>query len=366
MIVIATYNQTIVYKYLSFGVGIVLAIPILGLIALAVTLPITISGVEYLLASSVIVAGLLLAPWKSRQHRILTAIGVFVLILIATVRIILGEQNSTSNLKMVTLPQGGGTRWVSYVIDEQDSLIFGETLFHFIGGSSASEHESITQSIYKDYADMRQAQRIVPSPIINTYLGLQRPGAFDAVLVEPEVNRQPEIGVVFLHGYMGNVTAQCWEIAQPVSHFGAVTICPSTEWSGEWWQPEGQEIIQATFDYLRGRGIKNFYLGGFSNGGFSINRLASQFGNEDNLIGLFLIDGIYDGASLRETGLPILIIQGTQDERVPAAGVRQIYETIGASATYIEIDSDHFLIMKQPDEVQIAIQTWLENHQPYR
>src|SRR4030095_12604720 len=98
-------------------------------------------------------------------------------------------------------------------------------------------------------------------------------------------------------------------------------------------------------------------------GGFSVNRLASQLGNEDDLTGLFLIDGIYDGISLRETGFPILIIQGTQDERVPAAGVRQIAETIGASVTYVEIDSDHFLIMKQPEQVQAAIQTWLENHQ---
>jgi dienelactone hydrolase len=353
-----------VYKYLAFLMGCVFAIPILGLIALAFGLPITFSGAGYLFASFIFSIGLLMAPWKIRHHLLFTIVGLFTLILIASVKIILGKQTSAATLSMITLPQVKQAHWLSYIIDEQDSLIFGETLFHFIGGSSASEHKDITQALHKDYASLRQAQGMIPSPIINTYLGLQRPGEFDAIIIEPETNVHPEIGIIFLHGYMGNVTAQCWEIARAVSRFGAVTVCPSTGWRGEWWRPEGQAIIEATFDYLRGRSIKNFYLGGFSNGGFSINRLAPQLRNEDDLIGLFLIDGIYDGLNLRETGLPILVIQGTQDERVPAAGVRQIVKIIGAAATYVEIDSDHFLIMKQPDEVQVAIQTWLENHQP--
>jgi pimeloyl-ACP methyl ester carboxylesterase len=103
-------------------------------------------------------------------------------------------------------------------------------------------------------------------------------------------------------------------------------------------------------------------LGGFSNGGFSMNRLASQLGNEKGLHGLFFIDGIYDGVSIRETGLPVLIIQGTQDERVLAPEVRMIAGEIGDLATYVELKGDHFLIVKQPDLVQNAIQTWLEDH----
>jgi alpha/beta superfamily hydrolase len=101
-------------------------------------------------------------------------------------------------------------------------------------------------------------------------------------------------------------------------------------------------------------------LGGFSNGGFSISRLASQLGNEQGLRGLFFIDGITDGAGIRETGLPVLIIQSIQDERVPVTGTRSIAETIGNSGTYVELDGDHFIIMKRPGLVQNAIVKWLE------
>jgi pimeloyl-ACP methyl ester carboxylesterase len=161
---------------------------------------------------------------------------------------------------------------------------------------------------------------------------------------------------------MGNVTAQCWEIAQAVGEFAAVTVCPSTDWTGQWWQPEGEAILQATFRYLREQGMDNFYLGGFSNGGFGVSRLVSKVSEEDGLRGLFFINGISDGTSIRETGLPVLIIQGVQDERVPAQHVRQVVGVIGDLGTYVEVEGDHFMIMKHPKAVQSAIINWLKTH----
>jgi len=119
--------------------------------------------------------------------------------------------------------------------------------------------------------------------------------------------------------------------------------------------------LKSTFAYLRGQGVQKFYVGGFSNGGFSIGHLAPQLGNEQGLRGLIFIDGIYDnGIGLQASGLPILIMEGAQDERVPPAYVRQIAEQIGTSATYVEMEGDHFLIMKRPKLVQDAIAQWLE------
>jgi pimeloyl-ACP methyl ester carboxylesterase len=88
--------------------------------------------------------------------------------------------------------------------------------------------------------------------------------------------------------------------------------------------------------------------------------MAAELKNEKGLAGLIFIDGVQDGFGIRETGLPVLIIQGTQDERVPAGAVRQIAEVIGDSGTYVELNSDHFLIMKIPEQVQNAITDWLE------
>ncbi|MBI1793056.1 MAG: hypothetical protein HYR70_02540 [Chloroflexi bacterium] len=348
-------------KYILCMLGIILALPVLVLVTLAFMLPITISGIGYLSAASLVIAGLIVVPWMPRYNSLLTLAGVIALILIASVRILMGQQNTSSNLKMITLPQGMGARWVSYIIDEQDSLIFGESLFYLIGGDSPTEHEGITSALFSAYSEMKAKEGVFPSPFADTYLNFQQPDSFDAVIIQPEINSHPEVGVIFLHGFMGNVTAQCWEIAQAVNRFGAVTVCPSTGWQGRWWEPQGEAILQSTFRYLKEQGIQRIYLGGFSNGGFGISRLTEQLGKENGLSGLFFIDGIFNGTNIREMGLPVLIIQGTRDERMPATEARQTAEIIGELGMYVELDSDHFLIMKQPDLVQDVLANWLKD-----
>jgi pimeloyl-ACP methyl ester carboxylesterase len=347
-------------QYLLFMFGILLVLPVSVLLVLALMLPITTSGIGYLSGSVLIVAGLILASWAGRYSRVMAIIGVIVIILIASLRLILARRDMARTISMLTLPQGRESGWIGYLIDEQDSLIFGEALFHFVGGDSPSEHENTASALYEAYSKMRVEQRIFPSPFLSTYLNLQKPTHFDAIVVEPEIESPPEFAVVFLHGYMGNVTSQCWEISQAVKIFGGVTICPSTGWRGDWWQPQGEAILRATIEYVSARGIQRFYLGGFSNGGSGISRLAPQLKDETGLKGLIFIDGIHNGAAIRDTGLPVLIIQGAQDERMPAARARQIAEEIGASGTYVELNGDHFLIMKQPKLVQAAIARWLE------
>jgi len=349
------------FRYLLCILGVFLALPALLLMLLAFALPITASGIGYLSGGVLVVASLILAPWVHRYPFVMI-IGILIIALVAGQRLVLASRNSAAAISMITLPQGQGeeARWVNALIDEQDSLIFGETIFHFIGGDSAHEHENIVSALFAEYSKMRVMQRLFPSPIVSTYLNLQSPKHFDAIVIEPEVDHPPEFAFVFLHGFMGNVTAQCWEIAQAVKIFGGVTVCPSTGWQGAWWEPKGRSILQATFEYVRDRGIQRFYLAGFSNGGSGISRLAPQLKDERDLRGLIFIDGIHNGMGIRKTGLPVLIIQGAQDERMRAAQARQVAEEIGDSATYVELNGDHFLIMKQPKLVQDAIAKWLE------
>jgi hypothetical protein len=347
-------------RYLLCVSGVLLALPVLALILLAFALPITNSGIGYLSGSVLVIAGLILAPWIRRRSIVIMITGLIVIALVASLRLILAGQETTPSISMITLPQGKESRWINYLIDEQDSLIFGEALFHFIGGDSANEHENTASALYTAYSEMRAGQKVFPSPFISTYLNLQRSTHFDAIVIEPEVNHLPEFAFVFLHGYMGNVTSQCWEIAQAVKIFGGVTVCPSTGWRGDWWQPQGQAILQSTFEYVRERGIQRFYLGGFSNGGSGISRLAPQLKNVIGLGGLIFIDGIHYGADIKATGLPVLIIQGAQDERMPVTQARRVAAEIGEAGTYVELNGDHFLIMKQPRLVQDAIAHWLE------
>jgi len=284
-----------VVRYFLCLLGIILAIPLLVLIVLAFKLPIATSGMLYLAASSLTAFGLITAPLLYRHSRILVFTGIVGLFLISSARLILIRQDLSSEIKMITLPERKGPRWIGSIIAEQDGLIFGEELFHRIGGDSIREHENLVPAFLAAYSGMR-SQGVFPSPMANTYLNLQQPNAFDAIIIEPQEG--PKFGVVFLHGYMGNVPAQCWEIAQAIKELGGVTVCPSTEWRGQWWQPDGQAILKSTFAYLKEQGIQKFFLGGFSNGGFSMGHLASELGNEKGLAGLFFIDGFMNGTGI--------------------------------------------------------------------
>jgi hypothetical protein len=53
---------------------------------------------------------------------------------------------------------------------------------------------------------MREKHHLYASPVLNTYLNLQKPASFDVVVIEPEIVRRPGSAVIFLHGYMGNVS----------------------------------------------------------------------------------------------------------------------------------------------------------------
>jgi hypothetical protein len=244
-----------------FFFGVILALPILVVIALSLGLPITLSGIGYLLGCELAATGLILAPWTSRNSISTTVIGILVLAVVAGVRLIIAEEQTNPSIRMVALPQNKTTRWINYAIDEQDGLIVGERLLNLIGGDSPNEHRGIASALHTDYSEMRRTQRAFPSPILSTYLNLEGANHFDAIIVEADDHHLPEFALVFLHGYMGNVTAQCWEIAQAVKNFAATTICPSTDWQGDWWQPQGKAILQTTFRYLRERGIQRFYLG---------------------------------------------------------------------------------------------------------
>ena len=334
--------------------------PILALTILALVTPITASGVIYLLGCWLVAAGLIFAPWRPKYHLVLMVSGVMAIVLMAGVRLSF-IRNQTSSAKVIVLPAATETRWVNWLIDEEDSVLFGEEIFYLTGGVTAHEHDNLVSALSAAYTDARSANGVVSAPFVSTYLGLQKPAAFDVIVIEPAVEHPAPIGVVFLHGFMGNVAIQCWQIAQAVGKLGAVTVCPSTSWVGDWWKPDGEASIRATLHYVRGRGIQRFYLGGYSNGGNGIGSLISTLAAEPGLTGLFFIAGTRDAIGVRETNLPVLVIQGRADERMSVEAARRFVDEVGKQAIYVELEADHFLIMKQPQLVQAAIGTWLED-----
>ena len=339
--------------------GLLLAVPVLALLAFAFGIPLTLSGGFYLLGGFLFAMGLILAPWKPRTHLMLVSSGLIVILVVASLRIG-GTRNTASNLRVILLPSGRSTRVVNTLIDERDALLFGEGMLRLIGGVSPREHEGLIQAVVTAYQEAGITHGVFPSPVLSTYLGLQKPSAFDALVIEPTVAQPGLTGIVFLHGYMGNVTLQCWEIARAVERINAITVCPSTDWIGDWWQPDGEAIVRASLRYLRERGVQRIYLGGFSNGGHGVGSLASSLASEGDIEGLFFIAGVRNAADVRGTGLPVLVIQGKNDDRIPVEAARQFVREVGEQITYVELEADHFLILKQHQQVQEALGTWLE------
>jgi pimeloyl-ACP methyl ester carboxylesterase len=202
---------------------------------------------------------------------------------------------------------------------------------------------------------MRASEGVTPSPFLATYLGWQRPSAFDALFIYPDDDHSPLTAVVFLHGFAGNFTYQCWLVGQAGRAAGVLTVCPSMRWSGDWWSEAGEATARATILYLRQQGVANIYLAGLSNGGVGASQLAPRL--EADLEGLILISGLLPAAE--QTGLPVLIIHSREDERMPVARARAYAAAAGERATYVEMTGDHFLLAKNPAETQTVIAGWL-------
>jgi len=122
--------------------------------------------------------------------------------------------------------------------------------------------------------------------------------------------------------------------------------------------------LQESFDYLHQRGVKKIYLAGLSNGGIGTSRLANQF--KDDLAGLILISGADPNAEI--TGLPVLVIHGQSDERIPAAIAEEYATASTPNSTYQLFPGDHFLLLKESNQVQARILNWLleQKHQVSR
>jgi pimeloyl-ACP methyl ester carboxylesterase len=245
------------------------------------------------------------------------------------------------------------------MLNEQDVVLFGAQLAPYLGAISPSEKNSLDIRFSQSFKEMK-TQGVTPlSPFLTTYLNQQHPNEFDAIIAEPDSVTPPESGIIFLHGFGGNFTLQCWLIARAGYPIDAVTVCPSTSPNGAWWNAEGQSILEETFTYLHQRGVERIYLAGLSNGGIGAARLADQFKND--LVGLILISGSDPGAPMTE--LPVLLLHGKYDERIPVAMLEQYASAAGANATYHLFEGDHFLLLKQADQVRRVMITWLRQQE---
>jgi pimeloyl-ACP methyl ester carboxylesterase len=253
---------------------------------------------------------------------------------------------------MRTLPGDRSVRWLGLLVDEQDMSLVGVRGIAWDWGLAPAERTRLLSSMHDAYVAMRESEGTTPSPVVDTLLDRQGPDGFDAVVIEPR-ERDPQAAVVFLHGYAGNFTLTCWLVAEAARAVDAVTVCPSTDFSGAWGTPDGERIVRAALAYVAQRRIATVYLAGLSNGGIGASLLAARLA--PSLAGLILVSGVSPHGST--AGLPTLVIHGERDAQVSARASRDFATRTGA--TYLGYDGGHFVMMERRLEVRDAIAAWL-------
>lgn len=339
-------------SWLAFGWGLLLALLCLGLLVTALVVGATPSGWGYVGGLVLLCAGLLTRPW--RRWRGLSRAGVGVLLLVAGARVLLADGHPMHTL---SLP-AEHARLLDRLVDERDGTLLAAHALLLAHRLPRSDAREFIPALEAAFTRMRDAQGMVSTPAISTWLGLQSPEDFDAVVIPPEAGGAPETAVVMLHGFAGNFAVYCWQMARSAQAISALTVCPSVGPRGDWWSAQGQETLERTYAWLARRGVRRVYLGGLSNGAVGASLLVERAAHPGlTLQGLVLLSGTEVEAPL--ASVPVLLVQGRKDSMMPARLMREYARRAGSRATLVEVDSGHFAFLDRYKTCERAISTWL-------
>ncbi len=344
------------FRTITRVISLILLVPVVMLIALVIMTPLTVSGLLYVVGTLAVVVGIESVSWGFAKFRRALWLGLGLIIIVAVVRVFL--LRGRNSISMITLPGRTPLCLINCIFDEQDVSLVSTRVLSLIGWISADEQIGLMDAMYAGYHGMANEQPLTPSPFVRTYLKLEHPNAFDAVVIEPDTQQPIQMGIIFLHGFAGNFTMPCWLIAQTVRARQGLTVCPSVGWNGDWWSADGEATLRETIDYLHQRGVNRIYLAGLSNGAVGISELAYKLTSE--AAGLILISGA--SVDAKNSNLPVLVLAGHNDERMPADMLKAYANQMESKATFIEIQGDHFMLAKNYAEIRDHINAWLQQH----
>ncbi|MBX3230488.1 MAG: alpha/beta hydrolase [Labilithrix sp.] len=327
------------------------ALPYLCVVLLMLTGSPTWSGVAYLAGLGLLLGGLMTLPTGERQERRvfgrtwprgISRGAVVALFAIALVRGCTAGEGATLHFSP-------DARFVDRVVDERDLALPGARVL-FASGVLVDDAAEVPTAMREAYSKMHAQEGDVPSPVVATYLGMQSPDAFDTVVIEPRASPRPTSAVIFLHGYAGNFSLPCWQVAEAVSPLGVLTACPSTRWIGDWGSKNGEATVRRTIEALRARGVTTIVLAGLSNGGYGASHLAPRLRGQ--LAGLVLVSGADPAAS--DAGVPALLIHGRHDEMV-GFWEASAYAARHPRAKLVALDAGHFALLVRSEIANRAL-----------
>jgi pimeloyl-ACP methyl ester carboxylesterase len=253
-------------------------------------------------------------------------------------------------VRIAHTPSMGDTRILCRLVDERDPSVDAARALRWTHLVPDPDVPRLGDAMRDAYGEMSASFGNIPSPLVPTVLGLQRRGASDTIEFERPGAKH---AVVFLHGYAGNYAMSCWLFARAALAAGLTTVCPSTRFVGDWWTADGEGTVRDTVASLRARGYDRIVLAGLSNGGIGASRLITRM--PSTFAALVVVSGAASDADA--PNVPTLVVQGKNDHQIPASIVRGY--AARASATYLEYDAGHFVLLVERDRVAPAITTWL-------
>lgn len=191
---------------------------------------------------------------------------------------------------------------------------------------------------------------------------LYRPQSLDPGLKLPVL--------VFLHGSGGNFKAYTWILRQVAEELGMIIVAPSFG-IGNWHEPDTSKVVALALEdaaNVTPLNLQKVHLMGLSNGGLGVSQagraLAQKFSS------LCFLSPVFERLTLGSVeftsqwvGRPVLVITGTQDDRVPfdyvSATVDMLIEA-KVNVTFKPVnDADHFMLFSHRQQVIQAVIEWL-------
>lgn len=291
------------------------------------------------------------------------------------------DGRSRSDARVRNCYVGGSEDYHRYalgaLLPEVDQFMLGFRLVTAVDplftAKQARSLAGLTRTIYADLesdADFHALGSVMPGAYDELWNRKFDHGHYFLYVPSRLDRRKPAPALVFLHGSGGNFKAYTWLLSRVADECGMVLICPSYG-MGNWDPPGGIQAVAAALEDA-GKSVtldmNRIHLAGLSHGGVGVSRVAaSDLGKRFQ--SLIFISGVCDGAAIATSafteqwrGKPVLVITGTDDDRVPLSHVNSYASSMRNSGVRVEMSSyegaDHFLFFSHRDRCLEQLSGW--------
>lgn len=272
------------------------------------------------------------------------------------------------------------SRWnITNIVPEIDQMALGMQLFPFVDPlltrPRAHRLASVTLPLYQEMEQNPTFWQVgsAMSVAYGDVLGLPADRGHYYLYVPQNRPDGPRPVLLFLHGSGGSFKTYLWILSKLAEQDGFIVVAPSYGF-GTWQRSDTTRFVKevlADAQKVAPLNLDQLFVVGLSNGGLGTSHLAVDMADElQGVVYLSPIMNLVDTAEFQEAwrDRPVLVITGTEDERVSVSYVQKrvaIMEAAGVNVTtHYYPAEDHFLFYSQPTAVIQNIHLWLEENRP--